>query len=133
MGLSLIHIYRVATTSETGTVTAVTTTASGEFTIQGLDAVSYTHLDVYKRQDSYYATYTVTVKPEALAAMQANNVDVKNRYYVHVSNAKSNFGDALNRYWDSANVGNYKWDEKIVRTGTTLDPVSYTHLPGVRV
>lgn len=71
--------------------------------------------------DSYYATYTVTVKPEALAAMQANNVDVKNRYYVHVSNAKSNFGDALNRYWDSANVGNYKWDEKIVRTGTTLD------------
>lgn len=71
--------------------------------------------------DSYYATYTVTVKPEALAAMQANNVDVKNRYYVHVSNANTNFGNALNRYWDSANVGNYKWDEKIVRTGTTLD------------
>lgn len=69
--------------------------------------------------DSYYATYTVTVKPEALAAMQTNNVDVKNRYYVHVSNAKSNFGDALNRYWDSANVGNYKWDEKIVGNGTT--------------
>ena len=71
--------------------------------------------------DSYYATYTVTVKPEALAAMQANNVDVKNRYYVHVSNANSNFGNALNRVWDSANVGNYKWDEKIVRTGTATD------------
>lgn len=71
--------------------------------------------------DSYYATYTVTVKPEALAAMQANNVDVKNRYYVHVSNANSNFGNALNRYWDSANVGNYKWDEKIVGTGTATD------------
>ena len=71
--------------------------------------------------DSYYATYTVTVKPEALAAMQTNNVDVKNRYYVHVSNAKSNFGDALNRYWDSANVGNYKWDEKIVGNGTTSE------------
>ena len=69
--------------------------------------------------DSYYATYTVTVKPEALAAMQANNIDVKNRYYVHVSNANSNFGNALNRVWDSANVGNYKWDEKIVGTGTT--------------
>ena len=69
--------------------------------------------------DSYYATYTVTVKPEALAAMQANNVDVKNRYYVHVSNANSNFGDALNRVYDSAKVGNYKWDEKIVGTGTT--------------
>lgn len=71
--------------------------------------------------DSYYATYTVTVKPEALAAMQANNIDVKNRYYVHVSNANSNFGDALNRYWDSAKVGNYKWDEKTVGTGTTSD------------
>ena len=32
-----------------------------------------------KPGDSYYATYTVTVKPEALAAMKANNVDVKNR------------------------------------------------------
>ena len=71
--------------------------------------------------DSYYATYTVTVKPEALAAMQTNNVDVKNRYYVHVSNANTNFGNALNRYWDSANVGNYKWDEKIVGTGTAID------------
>lgn len=71
--------------------------------------------------DSYYATYTVIVKPEALAAMQANNVDVKNRYYVHVSNANSKFGNALNRYWDSANVGNYKWDEKIVGTGTATD------------
>lgn len=71
--------------------------------------------------DSYYATYTVTVKPEALAAMQANNVDVKNRYYVHVSNANTNFGNALNRYWDSANVGNYKWDEKIVGNGTTTE------------
>ena len=50
--------------------------------------------------DSYYATYTVTVKPEALAAMQANNVDVKNRYYVYASNAvntNSNFGGALDR------------------------------------
>lgn len=71
--------------------------------------------------DSYYATYTVTVKPEALAAMQANNVDVKNRYYVHVSNANSNFGDALNRVYDSAKVGNYKWDEKTVGTGTTTE------------
>lgn len=71
--------------------------------------------------DSYYATYTVTVKPEALAVMQANNIDVKNRYYVHVSNANSNFGDALNRYWDSAKVGNYKWDEKTVGTRTTSD------------
>ena len=71
--------------------------------------------------DSYYATYTVTVKPEALAAIQANNVAVKNRYYVYTSNANANtnFGGALNRYMDSATVGNYTWDEKIVGSGTT--------------
>ena len=71
--------------------------------------------------DSYYATYTVTVRPEALAAIQANNVDVKNRYYVYASNTKPNFGDALNRWMDSAKVGNYKWDEKIVGPGTAAD------------
>ena len=74
--------------------------------------------------DSYYATYTVTVKQEALAAMQANNVDVKNRYYVYASNAVNTnpkFGGAIDRVYDSANVGNYKWDEKIVGTGTTSD------------
>lgn len=74
--------------------------------------------------DSYYATYTVTVKQEALAAMQANNVDVKNRYYVYASNAvntNSNFGGALDRVYDSANVGNYKWDEKTVGTGTAAN------------
>ena len=71
--------------------------------------------------DSYYATYTVTVKPEALAAMKANNVDVKNRYYVYASNAKSDSGDAIDQVWHGANVGNYKWDEKIVGTGTATD------------
>ena len=71
-----------------------------------------------KPGDSYYATYTVTVKPEALAAMKANNVDVKNRYYVYASNAKSDSGDAIDQVWHGANVGNYKWDEKIVGTGT---------------
>ena len=74
-----------------------------------------------KPGDSYYATYTVTVKPEALAAMKANNVDVKNRYYVYASNAKSDSGDAIDQVWHGANVGNYKWDEKIVGTGTATD------------
>ena len=46
------NTYRVATTSETGTVTAVTTTASGEFTIQGLDADTY-YLTETKQPDGY--------------------------------------------------------------------------------
>lgn len=74
-----------------------------------------------KPGDSYYVTYSVTVKPEALAAMKANNVDVKNRYYVYASNAKSDSGDAIDQVWHGANVGNYKWDEKIVETGTAAD------------
>lgn len=71
--------------------------------------------------DSYYATYTVTVKQEALAAMKANNVDVKNRYYAYASNAKSDSGAAIDQVWHGVNVGNYKWDEKKVGTGTTSD------------
>lgn len=74
-----------------------------------------------KPGDSYYVTYSVTVKPEALAVMKANNIDVKNRYYVYASNAKSDSGDAIDQVWHGANVGNYKWDEKIVETGTAAD------------
>ena len=74
-----------------------------------------------KPGDSYYATYTVTVKPEALAAMQANNVDVKNRYYAYASNAKSDSGGAFDQVWCGVNVGNYKWDEKTVGTGTETE------------
>lgn len=74
-----------------------------------------------KPGDSYYVTYSVTVKPEALAAMKANNVDVKNRYYVYASNAKSDSGDAIDQVWHGANVGNYKWDEKTVGTGTETE------------
>ena len=36
-------------------------------------------------------------------------------------NTNSNFGGALDRVFDSAKVGNYKWDEKIVGTGTEAD------------
>lgn len=45
-------IYRVAKTGETGTVTAVTTKASGKFTIKGLDADTY-YLTETKQPDGY--------------------------------------------------------------------------------
>ena len=44
--------YRVAKTGETGTVTTVTTTASGKFTIKGLDADTY-YLTETKQPDGY--------------------------------------------------------------------------------
>ena len=64
--------------------------------------------------DFYYATYTVTVKPEAMAAMKADNVTIKNRYLVSASNAQKFYGDPaiINRTYDQATVGNYKWVEK---------------------
>ena len=74
-----------------------------------------------KPGDSYYATYTVTVKPEALAAMKSDSVDVINRYYAYASNAKSDSGGAFDQVWHRVNVGNYKWDKKTVGTGTTSD------------
>lgn len=71
--------------------------------------------------DSYYVTYSVTVQPEALAAMKSDRVEVKNRYYAYASNAKSDSGGAFDQVWHGANVGNYKWDEKKVETGTATD------------
>ena len=44
--------YRVAKTNETGAVTTVTTTASGKFTIKGLDADTY-YLTETKQPDGY--------------------------------------------------------------------------------
>ena len=71
--------------------------------------------------DSYYATYTVTVKPEALAAMKSDRVEVKNRYYVNTSNASKRWNYGLDRVYSNETVGNYTWDKKVVGTGTTSD------------
>lgn len=71
--------------------------------------------------DSYYATYTVTVKPEALAVMKSDRVEVKNRYYVNTSNASKKWNYGLDRVYANETVGNYTWDKKVVGTGTTSD------------
>lgn len=71
--------------------------------------------------DSYYATYTVTVKPEALAAMKSDRVEVKNRYYVNTSNASKKWNYGLDRVYANETVGNYTWDKKVVGTGTATD------------
>ena len=52
--------------------------------------------------DSYYVTYSVTVQPEALAAMKSDRVEVKNRYYAYASNAKSDSGGAFDQVWHGA-------------------------------
>ena len=71
--------------------------------------------------DSYYVTYSVKVKPEALAAVKSDNVSVNNRWIPSASNVYSQFGYGFNAYNNNNNVGGYKWDEKVVGTGTTAD------------
>lgn len=71
--------------------------------------------------DSYYVTYSVKVKPEALAAIKSDNVSVNNRWIPSASNVYSQFGYGFNAYNNNNNVGGYKWDEKVVGTGTTAD------------
>lgn len=71
--------------------------------------------------DSYYVTYSVKVKPEALTAIKSDNVSVNNRWIPSASNVYSQFGTGFNAYNSNNNVGGYKWDEKVVGTGTTAD------------
>lgn len=87
------------------------------FKISGTDSSPLT----VRMGDSYYATYTVTVKPEALAAMKSDRVEVKNRYYVNTSNASKKWNYGLDRVYSNETVGNYTWDKKVVGSGTTSE------------
>lgn len=71
--------------------------------------------------DSYYVTYSVKVKPEALAAVKSDNVKVNNRWIASASNANKDFETGFNAYNNNNDVGGYKWDEKVVGTGTPED------------
>ena len=73
--------------------------------------------------DSYYATYTMTVKPEALAAVKADKLNVINRYLTWASNARNEVDNAfLNKVYNNEfKVGDYNWVDKEVKTGTTTD------------
>lgn len=71
--------------------------------------------------DSYYVTYSVKVKPEALAAVKSDDVRVNNRWIASASNANKDFKTGFNAWNNNNDVGGYKWDEKIVGDGTTAD------------
>lgn len=63
--------------------------------------------------DSYYVTYKLKVKPEVYAAMQSNNVTIKNRYIANADNAKDFYdGTILNRTFDQLDLDDYTWVEK---------------------
>lgn len=64
--------------------------------------------------DSLYVTYTLTVKPEAFAAIKSGTLDVKNRYLFSASNAGKNFNDAVDRVYNEQILNEYSWSEKRV-------------------
>lgn len=79
------------------------------FRIRGTDSNPFT---VYPG-DSYYVTYKLKVKPEVYAAMQSNNVTIKNRYIANADNAKDFYdGTILNRTFDQLNLDDYTWVQK---------------------
>ena len=71
--------------------------------------------------EHYYVTYSVTVKPEALAAMKKDNVEIKNRMIVAASNADKSKGTGFEAYGHNETIGNYKWDEKTVSLATNAN------------
>ena len=69
--------------------------------------------------DGYYATYSITVKPEAMAYMKANSIDVKNRFLVAADNVQNKFDYGIDRVYNQKTVGSYTWNQKMVGNGTT--------------
>lgn len=79
----------------------------------------------------YYATYSLNVKPEALASKQANIVNIKNRFTVAASNANNtgNYLNHIDKVFDDEYVGQYTWNDKNYSNATagtiTMDGDKY--------
>ena len=79
--------------------------------------------------DSYYVTYKLKVKPEVYAAMQSNNVTIKNRYIANADNAKEFDNDILNRVYDQLELNEYTWVEK-TKEATVTSQVQTINMSG---
>lgn len=77
--------------------------------------------------EHYYVTYSVTVNPEAMAAMKQNSVDIKNRMIVSASNVDKSKGSGFEAYNHTETIGGYKWDEKTVGPATSADQIFTTN------
>lgn len=80
----------------------------------------------------YYVTYSLNVKPEALASKQANIVNIKNRFTVAASNANNtgNYLNHIDKVFADEYVGQYTWNDKNYNDATagtiTMDGDKYT-------
>lgn len=71
--------------------------------------------------DSYYVRYQVLVKPEAIAAVNANNLKVNNRLIVSASNAKDKVEGGIEGWSNTSEIAYNAWDTKAFRAKTTAD------------
>ena len=79
----------------------------------------------------YYVTYSLNVKPEALAFKQANIINIKNRFTVAASNANNagNYLNHIDKVFADEYVGQYTWNDKNYSNATpgtiTMDGDKY--------
>lgn len=70
--------------------------------------------------DSYFVTYTLTVQPEAFAAIQTDCIEINNRFLLKASNVQNSYDwNAFDRVYRTEQINTYKWDEKSVGNATT--------------
>ena len=90
--------------------------------LAGLVAVSYTHLDVYKRQEQKYIYYACGETVERIAALpQIELLKEKGYEILYLTDDVDEFALTMLHEYDGKEF-------KSASSGD-LDPVSYTHLP----
>ena len=70
--------------------------------------------------DSYYVTYTLKVEPEVYAAMQSNNVAIKNRFLVSSKNASDGTSSGIiDKVYSQLDLDEYTWVQKTLDKNVT--------------
>ena len=70
--------------------------------------------------DSYYVTYTLKVDPEVYAAMQSNNVAIKNRYLASSQNASDGTSSGIiDKVYSQLDLDEYTWVQKTLDNNVT--------------
>lgn len=73
--------------------------------------------------DSYYVTYSITVKPEVYAVKQSDSVDIRNNFKVNSKNA-SNADGYIDSRDNTVRLDDYKWVDKEVVKVAKNEPIS---------
>ena len=73
--------------------------------------------------DTYYAYYSLTVKPEAFAVMKSDKINITNRYLSYAKNFYHVSPDYINKVFRPVEIGGYEWNNKTVGGNTAADQI----------